>query len=293
MKKPIVILALMLIMLIPMVLPVNAEETAPEEDSVTISKEILESLPLKNSDQVIRIYELTYLWTTFTQHSNIDEVLTHASELYIHNFYIVKDSTGVIAAHWYVEDRLTSLSSNNSWYADFMNFHLSRAPETIIKEISSNVVVDNMYYLKGNDSNAVYYKTNLGEYVYLTFNGLDSYFEVGEYQESAKEYLLSLTQFLELMKAIRQHQEETALDSWNDVPLIGQSSLFNIADVGLDLSAYEIGSPNFDPNAPFPVLEKDTDDGSKLWLICGISAGVCFLVGGSAFMILRLRKKQK
>lgn len=280
MRKTTAIICL-LFMLVSIVLPVHAEEAVKTEDSLYIPEDTLSALPIKAGDTVIRAYRCNDFSEHFVKYSSIDEVLAHASELHIHNFYIAKNTSDTITTYWYVDTKLTSAQNEKDWGTDLMNLHLSNKPQTIIKLVSPDIVVENTYYLVSAYGFSVYYKTNLGEYVYFVFDGYEGATYFDAYEELfIGEYLLSLTQFLELQKVFN--------NCWNVIsgdPLSARESTLTI-----DLSAYQIGSANFDPDAPFPALGEKANDNGPTWLIVGIAVGVC-LIGGIVIFILRRKKE--
>lgn len=274
MNKVMVAICLTL-MLISIVLPVNAEKATQEEDSLHISKETLALLPLKKGDEVVRIYVslLTYKFS-----SKIDELLPDYNGRII---YAVISTNGTYTSYEILDGKCVEIKETNSNYFGNLTTLLENK---VIKLVDPNIKVDHTYYIYGNKTGtAIYYKTNMGNYVYYVSHafGFDGV------------YLFSAEAFHEAQKASHAYTEGM-LEAIKDGSVEAAESI-GLVEENLEssLSIYKISSPNFDPHAPFPVAEKETSDGSKLWLICGISAGVCLVAGCSAFVFLCRRRKQK
>ncbi len=246
------------------VLPAYAEQAAPEEDSSHISQEILDLIPIKEGDQVIRIF-LTNIHSEFAKHNNIDELLFAHNDLIV---YVVKSADGTLEAYRIFEGECVKMRLYQGYYV-LVDTYLSG--ETI-RQIDPEIEVEFAYYFCGETNisgNAIYYKTNLGDYVYyLSYSGgFDG------------AYLFSAENFFEAQAASYNHMLESG------------SNAGGISDPLFDLSVFQIGSPDFNPNAPFPAPTQKADSAKPLWLIGGICISVILVGAGTVFIILRQRKR--
>lgn len=239
-------------------------ESTFTEDSSNISKEILALLPLKDGDQVIRVYE-TDIEHAFHLCSNIDELLYTDVNTFMLIVYVIRSADGTYA-NYRIENGECIPFGNNAHYHRIMDAYLDG---TMIYAVDPEIIVENMYYIAERGyivDNAIYYKTNLGDYVYMK-STLD------------ETFLFSLEAFLEYQAGVYA----SILERPNDNYLMGGKPY----DPGLDLSAYQIGSPNFNPNAKFPTPKPDNS--GTLWLIGGISSGIILGVA-AAWVFLHRRK---
>ena len=289
--KRVYIFICLILMLLSTILPVNADDKEKAEDSLFISEESLSSLPISADEIVIRVYRCNDFSDPFTKYSNIDDVLNHADALNIHSLFVTRNATdGATTIYQYSNGVLEDLAVDaGNWAWEIMDYHFSGKPASIIKEVSTDIIVENTYYLAFGYGRAVYYKTNLGEYVCFIYEGTDQPGRLDVFEdEFAGEYLLSLENFLELMKTINNAFHSLGDIPMEEVPIIGEQEK---SSFDIDLSPYRIGSPNFDPNAPFPTTQENTDDASSPWLTVGICGGVCVIAGVTAFLIVRKKKK--
>ena len=280
MKKCIALLCILCV-LITFSAPVHAEENAlPEdtsnaagettfsEDSSRISEEILALLPVKSGDQVVRVYHLS-LMSGFDLYGSMDELLNANDDLnYTYTtVYVIKSSDGTYQ-DYKIRDGVCFPSGSDSNYHKIMDTYLEGS---VIYDIDPDIIVENAYYLVEIGyvrDDAIYYKTNLGDYVYLrTFE--------------REEYLFSLEAFLEYEAAKREWTKERYAN--------GGISGGAPYEPDMDLSAYQIGSPNFDPDAPFPV-PKDNESHGTLWLIGGIALAVVLAAAATWFFLRRRHK---
>lgn len=246
---------------------VRAEEIAPQEDSSNISDEILALLPLEKDDQIVRVY-VTYIPVAFYYCRSIDELWL--SNIPVTNHYVVTSKDGTITDYVIQDGNIQNLSPND-WVHEIMEVYLSGE---VIKLVSPDITVESAYYLAGSayTGNAIYYKTSLGDYVYYRSYrfGLNG------------EYLFSLESFRELQATLHSYLLEH-----------GDRVGVNSGWIDADLSAYEIGSENFDPNAPFTTLAKaESSEPSNAWLIGSIALGVCLVSAAAILLILRQRRKK-
>ena len=248
MKKLSSLICLILAALL-LVLHVCAEETAPVEDSVTISEEIRTSLNLEAGDTVLRIYQFDrdFRLSGFPKYRNIDKVLAHAEELSIRGYFFVTDATGETKAYTHFGDRLVGADYVSEKDSPWVDFHLNGRAEAIIKKVSADIVVENIYFLRYDHMAAVYYKTNLGEYVYFVFSTRPASTEPDA--QCKEEYLMRLDHFLQLQEAIYYHRF-----LWQNAEYVIPEVRYPAPtpkNLRVDLSVYEFASPDFAPDAAY------------------------------------------
>lgn len=248
MKKVCCLLCLSL-MLMTMILPVSAKQKTNAEDSIVISEDVLASLNLEAGDTVLRVYQFDrdFQLSGFPQYRNMDQVLAHADELSIRNYYFVTSPAGETKAYTHFGDRVVGAEYDPDKDSKWVDFHRNGRAEAIIKKVSANIVVENIYYLRYDSMAAVYYKTNLGEYVYFVFDSHPAHTEPDA--QGGEEYLMRLDRFLQLQEAIYYH--------WS----LGEDAHYVIPEarypaptpknLRIDLSVYEFASPDFDPDAAY------------------------------------------
>lgn len=217
-------------------------------------------------DILFRYYNIPLLFD-FTNYDSIEAILENATENSI-PLYALETSDGQRVV-FKTQDNGISYKSvydengQGEWASPSFQEH--RTGEAI-RTVSPDIIIESMYYLKGENSKmgtAIYYKTNLGDYVF--FDG------------SIDEYLFSAEAFFEYQRtlyaeAIQQGDKDGGLDysSW-------------------DLSAYDYRSDNFDPHAPFPIsVEPEQTPSPYLWI--GI-AGAVVLAAIATFLIVKTKRK--
>ena len=258
--------------------PVNARELYKNGgDSSDIPEEVLALLPLKEGDQVIRVYRFD-TYSCFLEYKTIDAILD--SDRFVDIHYVIRSSDGTMRNYQIIDGKCTD---------DVLTYKLHKVMDIylegeIIKEVDPEIIVESKYYIAGmGRGDVIYYKTNLGDYIYF-FRDVPM-----PYAQNLGAFLFSVDTFYEY-----QHAVLTAENEYNAIH--GQSLIGDIPDYDpkydWDLTAYEIGSPNFNPNSPFIGPTKTADDGDKLLLICGISAGVCLVGAVTLVLILRQRRKK-
>ena len=257
-------------------------------DSSDIPEEALALLPLKYGDQVIRIYTVN-TFMHFSTCNNIVE-LFHANYTDFMIFYAVISSDGTVTDYCiidgqprmverYVEDEDGKLTVVNyhDWLHRILDLYLQG---DVLKSIDPNISIENAYYVATYDEgDIIYYETNMGEYVYCNFQ---RYFP---YRPETGEFIFSLEAFCEYQRIV----DEACREFMKEHPFeVGGSGGNNAVANTLDLSAYQIDSPNFDPDAPFPV-PKDNESHGTLWLIGGITLALV-LSAAATWFFLRRRK---
>ena len=257
----------MIFTLMAVIFPVNAEDNENYlqlEDSSHITQEILNLIPIEDGDQVVRIF-ITDIHSEFAKHDNIDELLNAHNDLIV---YAVKSIDNAAEAYRIYEGECVKMRPYQGYYI-LLDIYLNGE---IIKQVDPDIKVEYAYYFCGESNisgNAIYYKTNMGDYVY--YLGYSGGFDGA--------YLLSAQNFFEAQKVAYNHMLENG------------SNVGGTGVPDLDLSTYRVGSANFNPNAPFPTPGENSDSGNSLWLICGIGVGALLVAGGTVFIILRQRKR--
>ena len=249
--------------------PVCVSSASSVDYSQHISDDILAQLPLKEGDIVFPEY-IGAIYSYFGHYNNIDEVIDRfvvkKPEAVI---YVVLSQDGSRACYKLYQGEYVKKPTNSPHYFYYLDTFLEGEE---LKQIDPDIQIEYAYYFNGETDRAgtaIYYKTNLGDYVFYVAKG----------SPITGKYLLSAEAFFTLHKT---YYETSRLIYGDNHPVGGGS----IAE--MDLSAYQIGSPNFDPNAPFPV-PKDNESHGTLWLIGGIALAVV-LAAAATWFFLRRRK---
>ncbi len=229
--KKVCSLICLILTLLSLALPVGAEESAPAEDSVTISDEILSCLDMETVDSVFRVYDITDGYAGFVTYGDIDGVLANTTDPQLRIYYFVKSKQGETASYTYDGTRLSKTQYHSGWGSGWYGVHDEKA-ESVIKKIADDIVVENIYYLWYDSGFAVYYKTNLGDYAYV--------------RTGKMEYLMGLEQFLALQCEL--HDQWIKFKDWRDMD--NMPAQIKIGQLRVDLSPYDITSPDFNPHAP-------------------------------------------
>ena len=244
----------------------NAQHDVAVGDSSNISEDILAQLPLEEGDRVVRIYNISIL-SDFSLNDNIDDLLQNFDPQVI---YAVESITGERNAYGFWGGVCVQMRHHDGFYV-LLETYLNNSA---IELLDPNIVVEQSYYFMGEtnyNGSAIYYKTNLGDYVYYRcmkhgFNG---------------EYLFTSDAFFSAIKLTCQMERELYKE-----PVVGGSGNDELESY---ISAYKIGSDHFDPNAEFPSRE----DQSNQWLVpVGITLGVC-LLSAATIAALRFRRKKQ
>ena len=231
MKKVCCLICFMLLLL-SMTLPVGAKENAKIEDSLTIPEDVLACLDADTIDTVFCVYlfgdefaRCTY--EGFVRYGDIDSILANTGPE-LQRCYFVKDKDGETTVYTYDGK---SLSPKYMGLGSWFNFHGEKA-ESIIQTIDAGIVVENIYYLWYYNWTAIYYKTNLGDYVYVS----------GGYLMGREPFVALQEELYELSYKYR---------NWRDMD--NRPYHVKLSQLGADLSPYDITSPDFDPQAPLHV----------------------------------------
>ncbi len=236
MKKSILI-GIIFAMLITMSMTVfaaeNGVDTVKNKDSINISQEERQLLGAKDSEKVIRIYNVS-IRNAFANVKSIDELLK-SEGLILSQYYLVQAVDNTYIYKDIIDN--VSIDLGNDVPIDSRAMKALQENKVIAK-VSSEIEIYETYYLTGETTytgSAIYYKTNKGDYVYY------SYYAVG-----SGEYLFPIKDFCEYQKAI---QSEIAKYPNSDGG-VDISQLW-------DLSKYDIHSANFkiatDTNSPTDV----------------------------------------
>lgn len=271
-------LLLMLFFLL-MAIPVQAEDIS--EDSVNIAPDIINMLEPEEGEKVVCIYQ-TYVNDVFWTCSNIEEFLSfdHGVRTYI--FYVVISTDGTSRCYILDDNKCIPYEDWKSiYYAEYFPLVNLLLSDDLLAELDPNIVIENKYYLNGglNYGYAIYCKTNQGDYIYYHYEGKSAYGAKGS-------YIFSLEAFLDYQKVVESNYQRIAAmhpDGWVGGCGDGDS------DLDLDLSAYEIGSENFNPDAKFVLPE----DHSNQWLVpVSIALSAC-LLSAATIAALRFRRKKQ
>ena len=224
MLKKVIIVLLILGALLSSSIGVYAEENLiVTEDSKIISDAVIDKLNVKDSDEVLRIYNVPITFV-FAEYQDIDSILM--SQEVLEEYYAVK-----------TDDAYTYQIQENDVFAPISLNNLSAQAmqmcETgeVTASIATDVIVNNTYYLSGESSHmgtAIYYKTNKGDYVYFIHSSIG-------------EYLFPIEAFCAYQRAI--------LDEASQYPdRVGSASYSQV----WDLSPYDFRSASFNLNAEIP-----------------------------------------
>lgn len=259
MKKAIVLLLMLALMLPMLCFSANAEEYTDPKDARNVPPEIQELADEVDADVVFHKIYTPSLVMVCSESDSMDEVLERM------------DSSDYIAAtlseYWCYEmvDAEAKLTKSFPYLNSIFEQMIT---QEAIRAIAPDIYIESVYFLStgfiGNaEPGAIYYKTNLGEYVYYNIdNGV----------------ILNADRFLEYMVEWRTHIEFMVAKNG--------PSMGGYPRLDVDLSAYDWRSPDFDPDAPLPTEEKET----VAYLVLGGS--VIVLAGLVAFGVIRARKKK-
>lgn len=271
MKKVITLFTVLVLVISMLCFPIHATDDLNPMDSRYLSPQILEKFDLDETELLVKCYASVITWD-FNDYTNIDEILANAfGVVYLQK----KFSDPVLYA--------SEFDKNGEWIEGIptgvngVNFYQQTLHELqtgeAIKTISADITVQSLYYLWGENNRmgtAIYYETNMGDYVYYRQHGVG-------------ELLFPAEAFFEYQKAICETM--FAYPDANSGSEIGNP---------WDLSVYDYRSPDFNPNTPFPKQASTTPAESSIdpiLLWTGIAAGVLLLATISAFFIIKARHK--
>ena len=218
------------------------------EDSLSISEDIKEHFRVYEtySDEntkperrlvqdfksIMRCYNIP-VRSAFTEYNNIDDIL--ASSYVLQKLYVVEQQD---SSFKYYDEHLTEMKSSSSYLNIPEKAFTAFSDKDFVNQyISSDAELDDIYYLSGETSHmgtAIYYKTNLGDYVYYN------------------EMLFPIEDFCKYQKAI---SDELAKN-----PNANGSCDIDISNV-MDLSKYELKN---DAASSLESVKGDTNDEDSL-----------------------------
>lgn len=226
MKRTITLLLILCCLVSSLCLNISAAEELEPEDSRYISPEMAGAVCDKSTIVTVKAYAVI-LHSAFDKYSSIEEILSNAKTRYFQ-----ENSEG-----WYdilPADENGCYQKNETTQIDRNMVQEFKTGEAI-KTVSPDITVKGIYYLDGMEyyqRSAIYYKTNLGDYVYVSL--------------SVGERLFSAEVFWDYMKAIcRVHQAK------HKGEMVTGGPNYDICD----LSAYDFRSADFDPDQPLPEIE--------------------------------------
>lgn len=219
MKKFIIIgLIITIILSIPMVVFAEEVITVLEyKDSMTISDEERKQLNVKDSENVIRIYNLS-IHMAFSGINSIEELFE--KELILSEYYAIYTADNTLNYKSIVGNKAENLSDV------IINYKALKAlkDSKITTKITSDIEIYETYYLSGETSytgSVIYYKTNKGDYVYYNHYALEN-----------GEYLFPVKDFCDYQKAIYNEISKFAdMDGGVDISAIWDLSKYDITDI--------------------------------------------------------------
>lgn len=239
-------------------------------DSRNVPENLVALANPDEGDILFRYYNIPILFD-FAEQDSIEAILEQAMENNI-PLYALETSDGQRIVFETYDNGATydAIDKTNRGYWANPSFQEHITGEAI-RTVSPDIVIESMYYLKGENSmmgTAIYYKTNLGDYVFFKHSSIG-------------ERLFSAEAFFEYNRAM---YAEIIQASANEIRMGGAN--YN----GWDLSAYDYRSDNFDPHAPFPIsTESGQNPSSYLWI--GIAAGAVVLTAIAACFIVKAKRK--
>ena len=234
-----------------MYIQVSANETLDPRDSRNIPSELMTTIDREDTRVIFRYYNIAVRFA-FNDCESIDDVLAYDENW---DLFFQQTTDGVF---FYELDDEGNYHKHEGWVVNFseraiQEFQTGEA----LKAISSDIVLESVFYISGENSHmgtAIYYQTNLGDYVYYTEGNL----------------CFSADVFFEYQKAVCAYSGKAKPDEvW-------------------DLSVYDYRSADFNPNTALARLE---DPGySRVLLYGGIGAGILLLACVITFIIIRRKK---
>lgn len=268
--KKLICLLCTLLALLALAAPGNAQDYYKQGgDSDSIPEEVLALLPLQEGDRVIRIYwdDLT---KSFFLYSNIEQVLY--SENFVEILYAVLSQDGRHNVYKIKNGECEPLQM--CYPQEVLDTYLQ---SDVIRRVDPDIVVEAQYFLYGSYGNvAIYYETDLGDYVYWCYPGR-SY----PYAPPAGEYLMSVQVFCQLQQScVNGERKFLRVYDWD-------SKDFGNFKASWDLSDYDLQSQQCDPDAKFkkPTILR----GDEIWL-AAFALCACLVIAGTVFAVLWLRK---
>lgn len=257
--KQFIMIILILVMIASIPLKTFAEKkdvaVMGMNDSLKINSEVKHQLGVQDSENVIKIYNLS-MSMAFSKVQNIEELL-QTEGLILSEYYAVQKNDGTFSYRSIVEDRVDICTD--------APVNIAALKVLCDKTIENKIAFDikGVYYLSGETTytgSAIYYQTNQGDYVYYR-----------HYLLGNGEYLLPIKDFCEFQSAIQSEiDKQPNLDGDIDISRV------------YDLSKYEIHSADIVANP------KQTNDFQNIIKWVSIFAGIAFL---SVFIIVGVHKR--
>lgn len=247
-----------------------ATEYSDPLDSRNVPAKLLYLTHPGEGDILFRYYNIGILFE-FAERDSIEAILEKAIEDSI-PLYALETSDGQRVVFETYDNGASYETADKNHQGSWANpsFQEHRTGEAI-RTVSPDIIIESMYYLKGENSmmgTAIYYKTNLGDYVFFKHSSIG-------------ERLFSAEAFFEYNRALYAEIVRANADG-------SQVGVFNYSD--WDLSAYDYRSEDFDPHAPFPKnAEPEQTPSSYLWV--GIASGAVVLIAIAAFFALKIKRK--
>lgn len=236
----------------------SAEEYADLRDSRYISPETFAGMHV-SKESFLKAYACS-LRCDFGECDNIEEVLERCNDPQS-TVYIVKDVERP-RAYLYLEGENGNYEMIQ--YSNVVNYASVALREfqtmEAISTVSPDIVIKSIYFFYGlanYEGNAIYYKTNLGDYVYYCAAW------------GNPQMLFTAKRFFEYQWA--------EYDGYRT----GDSSYLD-----WDLSAYDYRSPKFNPAAPLP-----NSKGEQLKLFAGIA--IVILLPAAAVTVYMTKRKKR
>lgn len=264
----------------------HAAEYSDPWDARYIPPEILAVIDGDDTEMVICWWPVSIgVDFLYEFHDDIDDILDD----YRYTYYAQKTSTGwnyyLLCQNGEVVERTPHYPNHYALYFDERETLINEfLTGEAIKTVSPEIAIQSIYYLCAEGEHlgsAIYYKTNLGNYVYyLDYRHGGQIFSDAAFWEYRQAYFNAYT---------------------SNLPTTGGTD----SGDAWDLSAYDYTSPNFNPNAPFPkkdsgttntpVAAADPEDSSvdPILLWGGIATGVVLVAFAVVFCVVRAKKKRK
>lgn len=268
MRKAILSVLVLVLIISALSFGASAEEYADIRDSRYIPPDALSQIG--NSGTIVKVYNGSLLGH-FAGCQNIEEILADVNvRKYIGYYKKSGDSL-----RWY--EYSAPENYEKLWPGEAVvesKTHISGMIQEFqtmeaISAVSPDIVIESVYYFdssSAHEGSAIYYKTNLGDYVFY------------RHLWDGTQMLCTAERFFEYKRA----EIEALLDEYGNGHIMGGSA--GIED--WDLSIYDYRSPNFNPAAPLP---KGKD--AFPWL--GLGIGVIPLAAVLTVCIIRRKKSMQ
>jgi hypothetical protein len=244
---------------------VSAEEYADTRDSRYIPSDALSQIG--NSGTIVKFYNYSLL-IDFAECQNIEEVLSRRNQPKYIGYY-KQTGNRLLRYSYSVRENYEKLWDPK--VVNQNNQHISEMLQELqtmeaISTVSPDIAIGSIYYMDAtaqDEGTAIYYKTNLGDYVFY------------RHLWDGTQMLCTAERFFEYKRA--------EIEAWygkygNQLVSGGSAGIEN-----WDLSVYDYRSPNFNPAAPLP-------NGKDAFPWLGLGAVVLSLAAVLAVWIIRRRK---